>query len=118
VDVDGVEMVAASGQLGEAAAATGWLALPGFDEYLLGFKDRTLMIGAGQLDAIVPGGNGVFRSTIVHDGRVLATWTRTLTAKGVTVTVAPLAPISEKDLVNALQPYAAYLELPLTVKNP
>ena len=117
VDVDGVEMVAASGQLGEAPA-TGWLALPGFDEYLLGYKDRTLMIGPGQLDAIVPGGNGVFRSTVVHDGRVMATWTRTLTAKGVTVTVVPLAPISEKDLLKALQPYAAYLELPLTVKNP
>jgi hypothetical protein len=117
VDVDGTEMIAASDQLGEAPP-TGWLALPGFDEYLLGFKDRSLMVDAEHLGAIVPGGNGVFRSTIVHDGRVMATWTRTLTAKGVTVTVAPLAPIAEKDLVTALEPYAAYLELPLTVKNP
>ncbi|MET0417981.1 MAG: winged helix DNA-binding domain-containing protein [Actinoplanes sp.] len=117
VDVDGVEMVAPSDQLGEAAPA-GWLALPGFDEYMLGYKDRTLMVDAEHLTAIVPGGNGVFRSTIVHDGRVMATWTRTLTAKGVTVTVAPLAPVDEKDLLTALEPYAAYLELPLTVKNP
>ncbi len=117
VDVDGVEMVAASGQLGEALP-TGWLALPGFDEYLLGYKDRSLMVDAEHLGAIVPGGNGVFRSTVVHDGRVMATWTRTLTAKGVTVTVAPLARIKQTDLVKALEPYAAYLELPLTVKNP
>jgi hypothetical protein len=117
VDVDGTEMIAASDRL-DAAPPTGWLALPGFDEYLLGYKDRSLMVDAEHLGAIVPGGNGVFRSTIVHDGRVMATWTRTLTAKGVTVTVAPLAPVTGKDLAGALEPYAAYLELPLTVKNP
>jgi hypothetical protein len=117
VDVDGTEMIAASDRLDEAPP-TGWLALPGFDEYLLGYKDRSLMVDAEHLGAIVPGGNGVFRSTIVHDGRVMATWTRTLTAKGVSVTGAPLGPVTEKDLATALEPYAAYLELPLTVKNP
>jgi hypothetical protein len=117
VEVDGAEMIAASAQL-DAPRPTGLLALPGFDEYLLGFKDRSLMADPGHLDAIVPGGNGVFRSTIVRDGRVVATWTRTLTSKGVTVTVAPLAPVGDAELAAVLEPYAAYLELPLTVKNP
>jgi hypothetical protein len=119
VDVDGVEMVMSA----EAAAVerADWLALPGFDEYMLGFKDRSLMLDAGHLQVVVPGGNGMFRSTIVRDGRVVAVWTRALARKGVTVTVEPLTPFSSRDrhsIAAALQPYADYLGLPLTVKNP
>ena len=120
VEVDGVEMIM------DAAAKPverdDWLALPGFDEYLLGFKDRSMMLlDAGHLQAVVPGGNGMFRSTVVHDGRVVAVWTRALARKGVTVTVEPLIPFTSRDrhsVERALQPYAGYLGLPLTVKNP
>jgi hypothetical protein len=97
-----------------------WVALPGFDEYLLGYQDRTLMIDAGHLQAIIPGGNGVFQSTIVRGGRVVATWKRTLARKGVTVTVQPLTTFTAKDhrrAAEALEPFAAYLGLPLTVKG-
>jgi Winged helix DNA-binding domain len=121
VDVDGVEMIAAADRLDPVPAASGWLALPGFDEYMLGYKERGLMVEDGRLDAIVPGGNGVFRSTIVHAGRTVATWVRTLTRTGVTVTVTPLTSFTDRDhhaAAAALQPYAAYLELPLTVKKP
>jgi hypothetical protein len=119
VDVDGVEMIMAAGA--SPVAKEDWLALPGFDEYLLGFKDRSMMIDAGHLQAIVPGGNGMFRSTIVRGGRVVAVWTRALARKGVTVTVEPLIPLSSRDrhsIDEALRPYAGYLGLPLTVKNP
>jgi hypothetical protein len=54
------------------------LALPGFDEFILGYKDRALQVPAEHADAIVPGGNGVFRATLVDDGRVVGTWKRTL----------------------------------------
>ena len=64
--------------------------LPGFDEYLLGFKDRTLMVDPAHLSAVVPGGNGVFQSTVVRGGRVIGTWKRRLARTRVTVTVQPL----------------------------
>lgn len=120
VEVGGVEMFAAAEVL-DAGAGDGWLALPGFDEYLLGYKDRSMMADADQLAAIIPGGNGVFQSTIVRGGRVVATWKRVLGRKGVTVTVQPLIKFTSRDRHNvaaALQPYADYLGLPLTVKNP
>src|SRR4051794_1683309 len=69
LDVDGVEMIAATAALDDASAYQGWLALPGFDEYLLGYKDRSMMATAADLAAIIPGGNGVFQSTLVRDGR-------------------------------------------------
>jgi hypothetical protein len=115
VDVDGVEMIMSAEA--EGADPAGWLALPGFDEYMLGYKDRSLMASPSDLAAIIPGGNGVFQSTLVRDGRVVATWKRVLGARGVTVTVLPLSPLSG-DLAEVLKPFASFLGVPLTVKNP
>jgi hypothetical protein len=51
-------------------------ALPGFDEYFLGYKDRSRVIDAAFVSRIVPGGNGVFKPTIISRGRVIGTWRR------------------------------------------
>ncbi|MFC4071470.1 winged helix DNA-binding domain-containing protein [Actinoplanes subglobosus] len=115
VDVDGVEMFA-DPQVLDAGPVTGWWALPGFDEYMLGYKDRSMMATKEQVARIIPGGNGVFRSTLVHDGRVVATWTRTLGKRAVTVTVEPLADFDLAEAIPALEPFAAFIGLPLTVK--
>ena len=88
------------------------MALPGFDEYLLGFKDRSLMVDAAGMEAVIPGKNGVFRSTLVRDGRVVGTWKRTLTAKAVKVEVTPLVRLTKADRQRAEQawrPYAAFV---------
>jgi hypothetical protein len=99
-----------------------WLALPGFDEYMLGYKDRTLMLtDPSHLNAVVPGGNGIFQATIVRAGVVVATWKRTLSPKKVVVNVQPLAKIKvadRKHVAAALQPYADFLELDLDVRWP
>ena len=50
------------------------LALPGFDEFLLGYTDRSLVLPPEHADKIVPGGNGVFKKTIVAGGQVIGTW--------------------------------------------
>jgi hypothetical protein len=56
-------------------------ALPGFDEYLLGYADRSLPLAAEHADRIVPGGNGIFLPTIVSKGRIVGTWRRTPKSK-------------------------------------
>ena len=50
--------------------------LPGFDEYLLGYQDRSLPLAAEHSQRIVPGGNGIFLPLIVAKGRVIGTWRR------------------------------------------
>src|SRR6266508_3386785 len=96
VRVDGVDMLVASALLDAHAAtrvtlkATDVLALPGFDEYLLGFKDRSMMLAAEHKQAIIPGGNGMFQSTIVRAGRVIGTWKRTAARTRTVVDVRPL----------------------------
>lgn len=43
---------------------------------------------------VLPGGNVMFRATVVDAGQVIATWTRTLTATQADVVVAPLRRLS------------------------
>ena len=56
------------------AQAAGLFLLPGFDEFVLGYADRSCAVPPEHADRIVPGGNGVFRPTVVHRGRVVGTW--------------------------------------------
>ncbi|MEV5765304.1 winged helix DNA-binding domain-containing protein [Micromonospora sp. NPDC052213] len=94
------------------------LVLPGFDEYLLGYKDRSLMLDAAHRDAIVPGGNGVFQATVVRGGRVVGTWKRTVGRDRVAVSVRPLAPLDAAQragVERALGRYATFLDRALHV---
>ncbi|WP_029431469.1 winged helix DNA-binding domain-containing protein [Blastococcus sp. URHD0036] len=50
------------------------LLLPGFDEFVLGYADRTCAVPAEFAQQIVPGNNGMFRSTVVHRGQVVGVW--------------------------------------------
>ncbi|QCB96680.1 winged helix DNA-binding domain-containing protein [Arthrobacter sp. PAMC25564] len=76
------------------------LALPGFDEFLLGYTDRSLVLPARHADKIVPGGNGMFRKTIVAGGEVVGTWAGPGTGRGADVVPEPF------DGVNGLRPAA------------
>lgn len=57
------------------APASGVRLLPAFDEWVLGHADRSLIASPTMLRALVPGNNGVFRPTVLVDGRVVGTWT-------------------------------------------
>lgn len=50
--------------------------VPGFDEWILGYADRSLVASRATLEALVPGGNGVFRPAVLSDGLVVGTWRR------------------------------------------
>ncbi|WP_422735786.1 winged helix DNA-binding domain-containing protein [Micromonospora sp. WMMD729] len=95
--------------------AAGVLALPGFDEYLLGYRDRTLMLDPAHRSAVVPGNNGIFQATVVRAGRVVGVWRRTIGRRAVTLAVRPLTPMTageRADVEQALTRYADFLGLP------
>ncbi len=50
--------------------------LPGFDEFILGYQDRTFAMTKDQEQLLVPGNNGVFRRSIVVGGTVKGFWRR------------------------------------------
>jgi hypothetical protein len=69
--------------------ARGVFLLPGFDELVLGYGDRSAVLDPRFADRIVPGGNGMFRPTVVSDGRIVGTWKYTGTGSRRTVTTTP-----------------------------
>ena len=71
--------------------------LAGFDEYLLGYTDRSIALDPAHAGAIVPGNNGMFLPTIVAGGRVVGTWKAVVSPKQTTVAPSPFTPLSERD---------------------
>ncbi|MDQ2768075.1 MAG: winged helix DNA-binding domain-containing protein, partial [Gemmatimonadota bacterium] len=71
--------------------------LPGFDEYLLGYTDRSVALDPALSAAIVPGNNGMFMPTIVAGGRVVGTWKASTSGTQVLVTSTPFAPLGKRD---------------------
>ena len=117
--VDGMPVWLDPRLLEAAPPPVGMIAPPGFDELLLGVKDRRLHFADGELARVVPGRNGVFRSTLVLDGRVVATWTRATRGRRGIVTVQPLRPMGPAEQSageQALSAWAAYAAVPLVVE--
>ena len=86
--------------------------LPGFDEYVLGYGDRSAVLAPDDADRIVPGGNGLFRPTIVVDGRVVGTWSRTARAGEILVVPRPFRPLGAEllaGLTDAAQALGSFL---------
>jgi hypothetical protein len=95
--------------------------LPGFDEYLLGYQDRSAVLAAEHWQAIVPGNNGVFQPTIVAGGRVVGTWRRKSAPAKVTLTLLPFEPLTtaaRKSLSASAAGYGHFLGSPVDVSTP
>lgn len=69
--------------------------LPGFDEFMLGYKDRLPSLAAEHTYKIVPGGNGMFLPTIVVDGKVIGTWKRRVRTRDSELRLTPFASFSD-----------------------
>lgn len=124
VSVGGVETHLDAALLDAAPPVAGddeVLVLPGFDEYLLGYKDRSLMVADEHKGAIIPGNNGVFQATVVRAGRVVAIWKRTFTKSRVRIAVHPLVPFAGGDraeVERAFERYARFVEREPEVRWP
>ncbi|MDR1450086.1 MAG: winged helix DNA-binding domain-containing protein [Propionibacteriaceae bacterium] len=60
--------------LAASEAPAGLALLPAFDEHLLGYRDRTLMLDPDHASAVCPGGNGIFKPVVAVDGKCVGTW--------------------------------------------
>jgi hypothetical protein len=89
--------------------------LPGFDEFVLGYTDRSLVLAPEHSDLIVPGGNGVFKKTVVASGKVVGTWVLQGTGPRAAVVpelfdeARPLGPAAQAALVKAANRYMRFL---------
>ncbi len=96
------------GPVADTGHAAGVALIAGFDEFLLGYQDRSDVLPAAVADRIVPGGNGVFLPCVVVDGVVVGTWKRTIGRDRVDVAVTRFdgRRPSVRDLTAAARRYA------------
>lgn len=89
--------------------------LPGFDEYLLGYKDRGAVLAAVYATNVVPGNNGVFFPMVVVAGQVSGTWKRTLGKNALDIVLKPFTSFSdiEEQITEVARAYSNFLGLPL-----
>jgi hypothetical protein len=88
--------------------------LPGFDEYILGYKDRRSMLDRVAAARITR--NGVFRPAIAVDGHIKGIWKpgNGVRASSVTELFSSLDPVTSKALDTALGDHDTFLGRPAT----
>ncbi len=108
--IDGVEVWLSTGLgVGPPNARRAFL-LPAFDEYTVGYADRSAVV---DRDRLVETGHGIGANLII-DGRLAAMWKRALKRDAISIDLVPLRPFTreEKRLVPAvIESYARFLGL-------
>lgn len=87
--------------------------LPGFDELLVGYRDRSASIAA-EHHARWSQGNAMFSPTIIDRGRALGLWKRTIKKESVAIEIMPFAPLSDaqrEELVSSAEAFGRFLGL-------
>lgn len=80
--------------LGRVEPSPGFRLLPMFDNYLIGYRDRTAMLDP-RLHARVYVG-GIIKATVVCDGRVIGLWRLDRTPRSATIRVTPFEPLTRR----------------------
>lgn len=95
--------------------------LPGFDELLVGYRDRSASVAPEHHD-VWSQGNAMFTPTIVEKGRAIGLWKRTIRKESVTIEARPFAPLSAEQregLLPATEAFGRFLGLrPILVERP
>lgn len=68
------------------------LALPGFDEFLLGYRDRSVTLPEEHAQVVTPGKNGIFLRTVAVGGQIIGTWELAGAGKARTGRFVPFGP--------------------------
>ena len=88
--------------------------LPNFDEYIVGYKDRSAVFDASHVKKLDSRGNILFSHTMVIDGQIVGTWTRTLQKNTVVIGANSFTPFSEAEtsaFAASANRYGAFLNM-------
>jgi hypothetical protein len=86
--------------------------LPGFDEYLLGYTNRSAAIDTVRFKQIAGTGNGILSSTVVINSQVVGTWKRTVAKDTAMMELKPFASFTKTQktaIASVAKKYSAFL---------
>ncbi len=82
--------------------------LSNYDEYIVGYADRSAIFDASHIEKLDSRSNSLFMRTIVVNGQIAGTWKRTIKAKTVEIELNPFKPLTEEEkqaLSEAIEKY-------------
>ncbi len=88
--------------------------LPNYDEYIVGYTDRSAVYDTQHAEKLDARGNVLFNCMIVIDGKVVGTWKRTFKKGSVIVELTPFVPLSPAEIgavTTATQRYGEFLSV-------
>jgi hypothetical protein len=91
--------------------------VPAFDEYLVGYQDRSALLATEHARRVNDGG-GMLKPALVVDGRVEGTWRRTIEKGAVSIEVSPFRKLTDRDRAGvgaAADRYGEFVGLPARV---
>src|SRR6266700_3992959 len=89
--------------------------LPNFDEYTVGYTDRSAVFDALHTNKLDPRG-GLLTNTMVLDGQVIGTWKRAFKKNTVVIEANPFVPLSNTEtraFVASAKRYGEFLHMPV-----
>lgn len=92
--------------------------LPNFDEYIVGYTERTAILDAVEQNKLDARGNVLFNHTVVLEGKVVGTWKRTLKKSSVALELnlfQPLTGAQTKTVMAAVKRYGTFLGLDIVM---
>jgi hypothetical protein len=84
------------------------LLLPGFDELVLGYRDRIYLMDVDRHRALVPGNNGMFKRSALRRGELVGTWARKGSGARRRLELDPLRPVSDAQRARFDRRFAAF----------
>ncbi|HTH56159.1 MAG TPA: winged helix DNA-binding domain-containing protein [Cyclobacteriaceae bacterium] len=93
------------------------LFLPAYDEFMIGYTDRSASLHP-KFAKIILVGNGIFRPIIVSDGKAIGIWLRTIKKNHVSVTTKFFSAkdkMKKSEISLLLQPFEKFLSLDLKI---
>ena len=90
--------------------------LPNYDEYIVGYADRSAIFDGPYEPLVDARGNVLFQHTIMMDGLIIGTWRRTLARKGVMLTTRFAAPPSAHSITRVRRRRQALRRVPRTAR--
>jgi hypothetical protein len=94
--------------------------LPNYDEFFIGFKDRSAIGKRLKSSELVTGGDALTAHVVIVDGQLVGGWKRTLRKNAVVVELNLLAGLSElekKAVAAAAEAYGRFLELSVELRG-
>jgi len=92
--------------------------LPNYDEYTVGYTDRSAIFDTQHNEKLDSRGNFLFNHVVVINGRVVGTWKRTLKKSEVVIELAPfrkLTKVESRAIADAAERYGKFLGLSVSL---